>query len=81
MTRTPAFTDTPAPAAATVRESASRPTLPAPPAVPAAEPGAWEGLVTSALLGTDRRTPPGGERGPGAAAALLDAAAAETVRR
>ncbi|MFD6194230.1 DUF5691 domain-containing protein [Streptomyces sp. NPDC060275] len=44
-------------------------------------PGAWEALVTSALLGTDRRTPPGGERGPRAAAALLDAAAAETVRR
>ncbi|MEU0445256.1 DUF5691 domain-containing protein [Streptomyces tendae] len=43
--------------------------------------GVWEELVTSALLGTDRRTPPGGERGPGAAAALLDAAAAETVRR
>ncbi|MEW1997224.1 DUF5691 domain-containing protein [Streptomyces coelicoflavus] len=41
----------------------------------------WEGLVTSALLGTDRRTPPGGERGHGAAGALLDAAAAETVRR
>nr|WP_217168815.1 DUF5691 domain-containing protein [Streptomyces sp. AC512_CC834] len=43
--------------------------------------GVWEELVTSALLGTDRRTPPGGEAGPGAAAALLDAAAAETVRR
>ncbi|MET9351435.1 DUF5691 domain-containing protein [Streptomyces sp. NPDC006617] len=48
---------------------------------PAPGPGVWEQLVTSALLGTDRRTPPGGERGPGAAAALLDAAAAETVRR
>ncbi|MFF0589529.1 DUF5691 domain-containing protein [Streptomyces sp. NPDC003781] len=48
---------------------------------PAPGPGVWERLVTSALLGTDRRTPPGGERGPGAAAALLDAAAEETVRR
>ncbi|MGW6457611.1 DUF5691 domain-containing protein [Streptomyces sp. NPDC055078] len=43
----------------------------------------WEELVTSALLGTDRRTPPGavmtsGKDGP---AALLDAAALHTVRR
>ncbi|MFE0802879.1 DUF5691 domain-containing protein [Streptomyces sp. NPDC058812] len=44
-------------------------------------PGVWEELVTSALLGTDRRTPPGCEPGPHAPAALLDAAAAETVRR
>ncbi|MFJ7771712.1 DUF5691 domain-containing protein [Streptomyces sp. NPDC097107] len=50
---------------------------------PAAEPvpGVWEELVTSALLGTDRRTPPGCEPGPRAPAALLDTAAAETVRR
>ncbi|MEU9650676.1 DUF5691 domain-containing protein [Streptomyces sp. NPDC048110] len=51
------------------------------PAPEATAPGVWEELVTSALLGTDRRTSPGGQRGPGAAAALLDAAAAETVRR
>jgi hypothetical protein len=44
-------------------------------------PGLWEELVTSALLGTDRRTPPGCERGPRAPGALLDLAAAETVRR
>ncbi|MGC9495397.1 DUF5691 domain-containing protein [Streptomyces sp. WG7] len=44
-------------------------------------PGVWEELVTAALLGTDRRTPPGCRPGPGAPAALLDAAAAETVRR
>ncbi|WP_031107526.1 DUF5691 domain-containing protein [Streptomyces sp. NRRL S-146] len=43
--------------------------------------GVWEGLVTTALLGTDRRTPPGTEPGPDAPAALLDAAAVETVRR
>ncbi|GAP53414.1 DUF5691 domain-containing protein [Streptomyces azureus] len=43
--------------------------------------GAWEGLVTTALLGTDRRTPPGTGPGPEAPVALLDAAAAETVRR
>ncbi|WP_329052959.1 DUF5691 domain-containing protein [Streptomyces violaceus] len=43
--------------------------------------GAWEGLVTTALLGTDRRTPPGAGPGPEAPVALLDAAAAETVRR
>lgn len=42
---------------------------------------AWEELVTAALLGTDRRTPPGTSPGRGAATALLDAAAAETVRR
>ncbi|MFI7012802.1 DUF5691 domain-containing protein [Streptomyces sp. NPDC050164] len=43
--------------------------------------GAWEELVTTALLGTDRRTPPGTGAGPQAPAALLDAAAVETVRR
>ncbi|MGW7262486.1 DUF5691 domain-containing protein [Streptomyces sp. NPDC054842] len=42
---------------------------------------AWEELVTSALLGTDRRTPPGWTPGREAPAALLDAAAVETVRR
>ncbi|MFI2430438.1 DUF5691 domain-containing protein [Streptomyces sp. NPDC018693] len=47
----------------------------------AAPPGAWEELVTAALLGTDRRTPPGVAPGPHAPLALLDAAAAETVRR
>ncbi|MEU4483859.1 DUF5691 domain-containing protein [Streptomyces purpurascens] len=43
--------------------------------------GAWEGLVTTALLGTDRRTPPGTGPGPEAPVALLDTAATETVRR
>ncbi|WP_069771291.1 DUF5691 domain-containing protein [Streptomyces sp. LUP30] len=42
---------------------------------------AWEDLVTAALLGTDRRTPPGVAPGRNAPSALLDAAAAETVRR
>ncbi|WP_155058568.1 DUF5691 domain-containing protein [Streptomyces blattellae] len=42
---------------------------------------AWEELVTAALLGTDRRTPPGCAPGPDAPGALLDAAAVETVRR
>lgn len=43
----------------------------------------WEGLVTSALLGTDRRTPPAEIMTPGkeGSAALLDAAALHTVRR
>jgi hypothetical protein len=43
----------------------------------------WEELVTSALLGTDRRTPPTDAMTPGkeAPAALLDAAALHTVRR
>ncbi|MGV4889071.1 DUF5691 domain-containing protein [Streptomyces viridosporus] len=44
-------------------------------------PDAWEDLVTTALLGTDRRTPAGCTPGPGAPVALLDAAAAATVRR
>ncbi|MEU5752555.1 DUF5691 domain-containing protein [Streptomyces sp. NPDC047829] len=60
---------------------------PTPAAEPAAEPaispgsGTWEELVTAALLGTDRRTPPGCPPGAHAPTALLDAAAAETVRR
>ncbi|MFC9426460.1 DUF5691 domain-containing protein [Streptomyces sp. NPDC056987] len=43
----------------------------------------WEGLVTSALLGTDRRTPPAEVLAVGkdAPVALLDAAALHTVRR
>ncbi|MGY3203581.1 DUF5691 domain-containing protein [Streptomyces sp. TE5632] len=44
-------------------------------------PGAWEDLVTTALLGTDRRTPAGAAPGAGAPKALLDAAAVVTVRR
>ncbi|MEU9171829.1 DUF5691 domain-containing protein [Streptomyces sp. NPDC048420] len=44
-------------------------------------PDAWEELVTSALLGTARRTPPGVTPGPEAPVALLDAAAVATVRR
>ncbi|MET8244800.1 DUF5691 domain-containing protein [Streptomyces sp. NPDC005202] len=49
--------------------------------VAAPTPGAWEELVTAALLGTDRRTPPGRTPGRDAPVALLDAAAVETVRR
>ncbi|MFD5989472.1 hypothetical protein ACFWHJ_34545, partial [Streptomyces cyaneofuscatus] len=43
----------------------------------------WEELVTSALLGTDRRPPtaPGGPVPADGPAALLDAAALHTVRR
>ncbi|MFD5080894.1 DUF5691 domain-containing protein [Streptomyces sp. NPDC058371] len=41
----------------------------------------WEDLVTTALLGTDRRTPSGSAPGREAPVALLDAAAVETVRR
>ncbi|MGW4046826.1 DUF5691 domain-containing protein [Streptomyces sp. NPDC004721] len=50
-----------------------------PPEAPAT--GAWEELVTTALLGTDRRMPPGGAPGRTAPVALLDAAAVQTVRR
>ncbi|MGW5425587.1 DUF5691 domain-containing protein, partial [Streptomyces sp. NPDC003943] len=45
---------------------------------------AWEELVTSALLGTDRRPPAhtaGDAAGDAAPVALLDAAAVHTVRR
>ncbi|MEU0676315.1 DUF5691 domain-containing protein [Streptomyces sp. NPDC006172] len=41
-------------------------------------PPPWQNLLTAALLGTDRHQPPPGQAHP---AALLDAAAAETVRR
>ncbi|MEU6103148.1 DUF5691 domain-containing protein [Streptomyces flaveolus] len=51
------------------------------PAPQAPLPGTWEDLVTSALLGTQRRTPRSSEPGRDAPAALLDAAAVETVRR
>ncbi|MFI5683573.1 DUF5691 domain-containing protein [Streptomyces sp. NPDC051636] len=52
---------------------------PAPADSPAA--GAWEELVTTALLGTDRRPPAGSAPGTNAPVALLDSAAVETVRR
>ncbi|GAA4904343.1 DUF5691 domain-containing protein [Streptomyces coeruleoprunus] len=41
----------------------------------------WEDLVTSALLGTDRRPPAGAQPAADAPVALLDAAALHTVRR
>ncbi|GGV48827.1 hypothetical protein GCM10010293_58870 [Streptomyces griseoflavus] len=50
-------------------------------AVDTALPGDWEELVTTAVLGTDRRAPAGVGPGRQAAAVLLDAAAAATVRR
>ncbi|MFE2040144.1 DUF5691 domain-containing protein [Streptomyces sp. NPDC059477] len=50
-------------------------------AAPPAPPPPWEDLVTAALLGTERRTPAGVPPGREAPAALLDAAALETVRR
>ncbi|MGW2641432.1 DUF5691 domain-containing protein [Streptomyces sp. NPDC001348] len=52
-----------------------------PAAVDASSAGAWEQLVTTALLGTDRRPPAGGGPGREAPVALLDAAAVETLRR
>ncbi|UXI80418.1 hypothetical protein N6Q81_21545, partial [Streptomyces vinaceusdrappus] len=45
------------------------------------ESGLWDDLVTSALLGTDRRTPQVSAHGSHAPAAQPDARAAETVRR
>ncbi|MFC3578347.1 DUF5691 domain-containing protein [Streptomyces yaanensis] len=52
---------------------------PAPPDTPSSV--SWEELVTVALLGTDRRTPPWLPPGREAPTALLDLAAVETVRR
>ncbi|MER5602841.1 hypothetical protein ABT085_38050, partial [Streptomyces sp. NPDC002265] len=51
------------------------------PPVDTPAPGSWEDLVTTALLGTDRRTPALSVPGRAAPAALLDAAAVQTVRR
>ncbi|WNZ09137.1 DUF5691 domain-containing protein [Streptomyces sp. 11x1] len=53
----------------------------APSSTPTTPVPAWEELVTTALLGTDRRTPPGAVPGRDAPVALLDAAAVTTVRR
>ncbi|MER7026619.1 MULTISPECIES: DUF5691 domain-containing protein [Streptomyces] len=66
-----------APAGAATGEAAGpADALTAPPSVP------WSVLVSAALLGTERRTPPVAVRpGQSAAAALLDAAAISTVRR
>ncbi|MDP5314188.1 DUF5691 domain-containing protein [Streptomyces poriferorum] len=91
MPRTTPPTTTTGPAPTTATATALMTTTgPVPPAgsssdAPAGGPVSppWEELVTSALLGTDRR-PPGGAPGTGpdsAAAALLDAAALHTVRR
>ncbi|MEU6989871.1 DUF5691 domain-containing protein [Streptomyces sp. NPDC046465] len=53
------------------------------PATPPEARFSWDDLVTTALLGTDRRTLPPALRAPGkeAPTALLDAAAVQTVRR
>ncbi|MGX1547765.1 DUF5691 domain-containing protein [Streptomyces adustus] len=51
------------------------------PPVDTPAPGSWEELVTTALLGTDRRTPAVLVPGRAAPSALLDAAAVQTVRR
>lgn len=58
-------------------------TDPTPAAAHPLAPLTWEELVTSALLGTDRRPPaaPGGQVPADGAGALLDAAALHTVRR
>lgn len=87
-------TTPPAPVPTPTPTPASSTRMPAPtPATPVSTPmsesadvavsAPWEELVTSALLGTDRR-PPGTSAGTGpdgAAVALLDAAALHTVRR
>ncbi|MGW8061904.1 DUF5691 domain-containing protein [Streptomyces ziwulingensis] len=92
MSRTPTPADALVPAPARASSAAPRTTAAAEPettASPSPTPGPaasrasglWADLVTSALLGTDRRTPPGCAPGSHAPTALLDAAAAETVRR
>ncbi|SEB69554.1 hypothetical protein SAMN05428945_0894 [Streptomyces sp. 2224.1] len=70
----PEATSAPASAPATSPSPAPAPTP--------TDPAPWADLVSAALLGTERRTPPVAVRsGQGAAAALLDAAAVSTVRR
>lgn len=66
-----------------VRASTHSPSpLPTPAPVEPFATTPWEELVTSALLGTDRRPPASGTiAADGAPAALLDAAALRTVRR
>ncbi len=64
--------------ATTATTGARAPAVPAPGPLPAVD---WDDLVTAALLGTERRTPPARPGGQDAAAGLLDAAAVETVRR
>ncbi|MGC5563835.1 DUF5691 domain-containing protein [Streptomyces sp. FR-108] len=72
------MTSSPVPASA----AASAPTAALPSASTEASGGShWEELVTVALLGTTRRTPPGVTSRRDAPTALLDAAAVETVRR
>ncbi|MGQ4386414.1 DUF5691 domain-containing protein [Streptomyces sp. SAS_270] len=53
----------------------------APPTPETSVGDSWEELVTVALLGTERRTPPGWAPGREAPMTLLDAAAAGTLRR
>ncbi|GGW30272.1 hypothetical protein GCM10010503_02240 [Streptomyces lucensis JCM 4490] len=69
MTATPAATP-PGNPVPTPAESSSAPSS-----------ASWEDLVTTALLGTDRRPPASGAPGRPAPVALLDAAAVATVRR
>ncbi|WP_246655313.1 DUF5691 domain-containing protein [Streptomyces decoyicus] len=86
------MTSTTTPTAPTVPTTPTAPLTPTAPATPSAPtappsptptaPAPWADLVSAALLGTERRTPPVAVRsGQGAAAALLDAAAVSTVRR
>ncbi|SNX63478.1 hypothetical protein SAMN06272735_5287 [Streptomyces sp. TLI_55] len=71
---------TPTPAMPT--PATPQPATPAPVApTPVTPPPTWEDLVTTALLGTDRRPTTVGASGREAPVALLDAAATETVRR
>ncbi|MGW9078718.1 DUF5691 domain-containing protein [Streptomyces kronopolitis] len=66
----------------TTSTSVTSPAAPSPAAPGPTAPADWPALVSAALLGTERRTPPVAMRpGQGGAAALLDAAAVSTVHR
>ena len=73
------------PATAEPGPGSASPTTATAPSAPAAAAalagGAWQDLVTAALLGTERRRPPVPTRETDPALALLDAAAVRTVRR
>lgn len=81
-TTRPTSPTSPTPAAAPESTSAPASATPPSPAPTPTAPAPWADLVSAALLGTERRTPPVAVRsGQSAAAALLDAAAVSTVRR
>ncbi|WP_444544924.1 DUF5691 domain-containing protein, partial [Streptomyces kronopolitis] len=79
---TPTSASSPATSTSVTSPAAPSPAAPSPTAPGSPAPATWPALVSAALLGTERRTPPVAMRpGQSGAAALLDEAAVSTVRR